>query len=861
MTNAAVDQLGTMRLIKGEWKGTNVRWYELAHDRFIEPIRRSNEKWMAGQSRGEQIRLRLEAKASKWQPGSDLLEADELIEARRLIKAGVASKSLMALVDASRASSQRKRIRSLKLLGVAAAVIAILFLGIALFAWIQWGIARSQLLASKASMLLEVDPELSVLLAQEARVQFADTEAAREVIRQGLTSLSNVAGALPEQSDRVKNAVFGRDGQYILTTSVDGTAGLWDTKTKKKLKQFGGKQDEVIDAAFSPDGNLIVTTGADGKARLWDGATGAPVRELQGGHIGRVNAAVFSPNSELVATAGDDQTAIVWNVGTGEKIKVLSGHQGSVHEIVFSPDGTRIATEATDETGRIWEWRTSKVLVLPGLTGQVAAMAFSPDGKVLVTEGGPGTERGVGVGGNCPATVWSVDSGRAKATLAGHEQYIAAVAFSPDGSLIVTSSGDNTARVWDQRGSLISELRGHTRSVSDAVFSSDGTRIVTASADNTARVWDVYSGRSLTELRGHSLPLNTAAFSPDGQFILTAGDDRAVRLWSVSERGGVVVLRGHSNSVNSAAYSPDGRYILTAGIDGRLWITGAGEPAPLGLLKRGRSGEIIDARFSPDGKWIATASSDMQVQIWNVDSISGITKQSEKDLNTDDLVNSVAFSPDSKSIIAACRDGTVRVWNHNTGELVDLPKQIGSVNSAAFSSDGKFILTAGADGARIWDATGHKLLSRVGPDQTEVQWAQYGLMAVDCYGGNNIGRVWKAADGSMLAELRGHHDRINRAWFSADSKLIVTSSTDKTARVWNASTGQGIAILRGHTGSVLDAVFSPDGELVLTASEDYTARAYPHGAFVPFEQLEGLIKERIVRVLTSEERRDYLDEP
>ena len=124
MPNAAVDKLEAMRLIKGEWKGTNVRWYELAHDRFIEPIRRSNENWLANQSRSEQIRLRLEAKASKWQPGSKLLDAAELLEVQRLVKANLASPSLRTVYEASRVGAQKQRIRMLRLIIAGCAVAA-----------------------------------------------------------------------------------------------------------------------------------------------------------------------------------------------------------------------------------------------------------------------------------------------------------------------------------------------------------------------------------------------------------------------------------------------------------------------------------------------------------------------------------------------------------------------------------------------------------------------------------------------------------------------------------------------------------------------------------------------------------------
>jgi WD40 repeat protein len=78
------------------------------------------------------------------------------------------------------------------------------------------------------------------------------------------------------------------------------------------------------------------------------------------------------------------------------------------------------------------------------------------------------------------------------------------VAFSPDGTRIVTGSWDWTARVWDARtGSLQRELKGHTGTVWSVAFSPDGTRIVTGSGDWTAKVWDAWTGTPQLELKGH----------------------------------------------------------------------------------------------------------------------------------------------------------------------------------------------------------------------------------------------------------------------------------------------------------------------------------------------------------------------
>ena len=89
-------------------------------------------------------------------------------------------------------------------------------------------------------------------------------------------------------------------------------------------------------------------------------------------------------------------------------------------------------------------------------------------------------------------------------TLYGHTGAVTGVAFSPDGMRIVSTSEDETARVWDaQTGTAVLELRGHVGCVHDASFSPDGARIVTAGEDTTAKVWNARTGVLHLELKGH----------------------------------------------------------------------------------------------------------------------------------------------------------------------------------------------------------------------------------------------------------------------------------------------------------------------------------------------------------------------
>ena len=149
-------------------------------------------------------------------------------------------------------------------------------------------------------------------------------------------------------------------------------------------------------------------------------------------------------------------------------------------------------------------------------------------------------------------------------------------AFSPDGSRIVTTSGegDNTARIWDASTlKVIAVLRGHDDYVQSAVFSPDGLRIVTASDDNTARIWDAVTLKETAVLRGHENSVYFADFSPDGLHIVTASRDKTARIWDPASAKEIGVFRSHEGSVFSARFSPDGSRIVTASEDrtARIW--------------------------------------------------------------------------------------------------------------------------------------------------------------------------------------------------------------------------------------------------------------------------------------------------
>ena len=130
------------------------------------------------------------------------------------------------------------------------------------------------------------------------------------------------------------------------------------------------------------------------------------------------------------------------------------------------------------------------------------------------------------------------------------DQVLTSVAFSSDGTRIVTASSDGIVRLWDANTAMeVAVLRGHEGPVWSAAFSSDGTWILTAANDETARVWDVRTGKEIVVLRGHEGAVWSAAFSSDATRIVTASEDRTARVWDAKTAKEIAVLHGHDRAV------------------------------------------------------------------------------------------------------------------------------------------------------------------------------------------------------------------------------------------------------------------------------------------------------------------------
>jgi WD40 repeat protein len=361
------------------------------------------------------------------------------------------------------------------------------------------------------------------------------------------------------------SARFSSDGRFILSSSQDQTARLWDwRKGAPEIAIRSDWQSGVRKARLSPDDRLIATASKDGIARLYDVAGKGAPRLLRHGDA-EVSDVVFSANGKVMLTGASDGSIKVWDTSSWTASQSFQ-HGGVIDVLAITRDGQRAASMQMEGPLRLWSLAESKEFPLPGELADKAftSIRFTRDGFSALAAAKDGT-----------AFKWHIATGAIEGRFSNQHAALWSATFDPSETTILTSSWDKTARTFDARSNAARPLVvQHQEPVRNAEFSPDGRQIVSASWDRTARISNVDDGRPGTELRGHRDTLNLAVFSPlQGAYVLTASEDKTARLWDVTT--GVEVRRydDFSETIANAEFSSDASHVLVAARDNvvRYW--------------------------------------------------------------------------------------------------------------------------------------------------------------------------------------------------------------------------------------------------------------------------------------------------
>lgn len=280
-----------------------------------------------------------------------------------------------------------------------------------------------------------------------------------------------------------------------------------------------------------------------------------------------------------------------------------------------------------------------------------------------------------------------------------HAEYLYQIDLSPDGALMATAAGDNTAILWDLPKRKKIHVLEDECAVYGAVLSPDGKTMATGNADGFVALWNTSTGKQIKKVKHHADSVFTLTFSPKGDLLAagggsSAGGDAVCRLLSLPDLKVVQELAGHERQIYGLSFSPDGKTLASGSSDKtiRLWDLATGEAK----VWKGHTSDVYRGAFSPDGQKFASPSQDGTIRLWSVETGKILKTFTPK---RKDPFYTVAFSPDGQTLAVVGDDRSLRLltlpelterW---VKELSDYP-----LYALAFHPVSKAPVTAGEDG-------------------------------------------------------------------------------------------------------------------------------------------------------------------
>lgn len=395
----------------------------------------------------------------------------------------------------------------------------------------------------------------------------------------------------------------------------------------EQVKVLTGHSSEVITCAWnpSPDISLLASASGDGTVRLWTIPAEGPwnleeaqmtMRILDHSPPSRphppttasmdeqgigsdITTMDWCPDGQVLATGTSDGRVRLWGAD-GDLLVVLEQHNGPIFQMQWSPDGRHLVSVGLGPAVAVWAMASKS---LKAVFDHHLAPALDVDWRDGDTFATCSSDKQVLVYSIGEA---ALSRSQPLLTLAGHTDEVNSIKWSPDGSLLVSSSDDLTARVWSVAPDCSSfqetlVLAGHTKEIYTAKWSrapldhnhlgdslSDQTAtdeglfktepslrrlwVATASFDGTVKIWDSHSGVCLYQLQHHTQPVYAIDFSPCGRYLASGSLDGALCLWSLGEGGKLIKVHSGHGSIFEVTWSPAGRRIAACASDATLSV-------------------------------------------------------------------------------------------------------------------------------------------------------------------------------------------------------------------------------------------------------------------------------------------------
>lgn len=248
-----------------------------------------------------------------------------------------------------------------------------------------------------------------------------------------------------EPADAVRALAFSKDGRLLAAAGgvpgVKGEVLVYDVAAKKLATRIEGHADSIYGLTISPDGKIIATSSYDKLIKLWDSATGKEIRTLKD-HIDAVYALEWTPDGKRLVSGAADRTLKIWDPATGERLFTLGEPADGINTVAIDPTGRYVAAGGLDKSIRIWELEARSGRLLRTQIAHedaILKLAWSPDGSTLVSSSADKTIK-----------VFRVSDLADLRTIGPQPDWVYGLAFTPDGKKFAAGRYDGSLEMYER---------------------------------------------------------------------------------------------------------------------------------------------------------------------------------------------------------------------------------------------------------------------------------------------------------------------------------------------------------------------------------------------------------------------------
>ncbi len=856
LDNRAIRILENAHLVRAE-KRRGATWFELAHDRLIEPVQTSNAAWFQAhlsllqrqaalwqkENRAEHLLLREQAleEAESWaaehpqelsQNDQDFLEAcqqlrtreeeaREAAERERRLKLEAAEK--VAEAERRRAEEQAlaaKKLRTRFILAMLAFIAALFFAVAAYYSGQQAMFAKN----------------------------FADRESTRAVGNAATAEANAAIAATNEFKAVAAEATANSEREIAEKARSTAVAAEKDALNQKATAEYNAEiaQQQANLARSRELSNLSLSFIQD-QPNL---ALLLSIEAYRKSDTGQALDALLSTlqrnlNREIQRSNVQIETQPI-----------------SIDAMAISPDGHQLAWAGVQGLIRVYDFKLQKQIWQDTIGIKINQLVFSPDGKILASADDTGE-----------IIFWNPADGKKVRVIRPDIASIYAMDFSPDGTSLAYGgiSQSNKVNLFALNLNNLAiknfSVRPLKTDILSLAWSPDGRLLASAGRERVVRIWDVATEKELVTFEIYEGPMKSVVFSPNGQWLATGGNDeilpfdKNILLWDISlcdrptdsaNQGEQispwddptcrlqlpVSFTGQEADVTSLAFSPDGLVLASGDISGntRLWDVVYRKPIDL-QIPRAR-GIISQLAFSQieDNLVLAVGSLDRTISLNNLRNTDSLMTENT---TTQSAIGGIAFRADSTfQVIGSDGAQTVLQTENEAGEVNQTGTFAPTSAVYALSKDtGSFaVLVEDNQEGRIeiWseDDDSGPLLTIPSPAGDVITFSQApNGQAISETLSTSVGTIRSLAlspDGATLAAgVCAVSEKFIDPRLQASRTQAAGTERDVCTRneihLWQTGSGNLITqIPTDHRNAILSLAFSADGRILASGGADWT---------------------------------------